>query len=348
MAAKFPVKIALPASIRATTRIPFLQIVKTAVAMLIAWIIARLLLPDELPVFAAIAALLVVQPSVNQSLGRAIERSLGVIVGVMVAFVIVIAFGTNSWIVLLAVVASLLLAWSLKLTPGSANQVPISAMLVLSLGATNADYAWARIVETILGAAIGVIVNITVVPPVQTGPARAAVLGLGNEIAATLDRLAMALTSPQTPGERNALLIEARLLRPMEKKAEAALTAAEESLTLNPRQTKHRRVLTHDEALFGRLKPLIARSLGMTRAFHDHYDDSLLTEPTMTAIAEELRRAAHDLRLLARDPDAATAGIPVLTAPLVIKTPDPEHWVLLGSLMADLGRIRSEITGDDS
>ncbi|AGW41519.1 hypothetical protein O159_14620 [Leifsonia xyli subsp. cynodontis DSM 46306] len=355
MAPKFPVKIALPANIRATTRIPLLQVVKTAAAMIVAWIIARLLLPGELPVFAMIAALLVVQPSVNQSLGRAIERSLGVIVGVMVAYLIGIAFGANSWIVLLAVIASLLLAWALKLTPGSANQVPISAMLVLSLGATNADYAWARIIETILGAAIGVIVNIAVVPPVQTGPARASVLGLGREIAATLDRLAIALTSRQTPGERNALLIEARLLRPLEKKAETALTTAGESLTLNPRQTKHRRVLAHDQALFERLKPLITRSLGMTRAFHDHYDDSLLEEPTMSAIAEELRRAAHDLRLLARgpdapaeDPDGATTGVPVLTAPLVVRTPDPGHWVLLGSLMEDLRRIHAEITGDDS
>lgn len=354
VARRSSLKLTLPANIRASSRLPFLQVLKTAAAMSIAWVVAGFLLPEELPVFATIAALLVVQPSVNQSVGRAIERSLGVIVGVVVAYVIGIVFGTNSWIVLVAVVASLLLAWALKLTPGTANQIPISAMLVLSLGATNPDYAWARIVETILGAAIGVIINITVVPPVQTGPARTAVLALGGEIAATLDRLAVALTSRQTSGQRDALLIEARLLRPMEKKADEALTSASESLTLNPRQARHRVVLDHDTELFERLKPLITRSLGMTRAFHDHYDDRLIDEPTMSAIAEELRRAAHDLRLLVRDPDApeepdtATAGIPVLTAPLVVSTPDPQHWVLIGSLMEDLHRIHSEITGDDT
>ena len=354
VASKFPVKIPLPANIRATTRVPFLQVAKTAAAMILAWIVAGLLVPGELPVFATIAALLVVQPSVNQSVGRAIERSLGVIVGVVVAYVIGLAFGTNSWIVLVAVVLSLLVAWALKLTPGTANQVPITAMLVLSIGASNPEYAFARIVETVLGAAIGVVINIVVVPPVLTGPARTAVLALGREIAATLDRLAQALVSPQTPGERDALLIEARLLRPMEKKAEAAITAADESLTLNPRQSRHRAVLQHDVDLFARLKPLITRALGMTRAFHDHYDDSLVDEPTLSAIAEELRRAAHDLRLLSRDPDAPvvepgteTAGIPVLTAPLVVSTPNPRHWVLLGSLMEDLRRIHSEITGDD-
>ncbi|WP_233265430.1 FUSC family protein [Leifsonia sp. AG29] len=348
-----PSGVALPANITAQTRTPFLQVAKTAAAMIISWGVAWLLLPGELPVFATIAALLVVQPSVNQSIGRAVERSIGVIVGVVVAYLIGLAFGTNSWIVLLAVVASLLLAWALKLTPGTANQVPISAMLVLSIGATNPGYAFARIIETVIGAAIGVIINLVVVPPVLTGPAREAVLALGNEIAATLDRLGTALTTPQTSGQRDALLIEARLLRPMEKKADTALTAARESLTLNPRQSRHREELEHDEALFERLKPLINRSIGMTRAVHDHWDDGLLDEPTMSAVAEELRRASHDLRLLTRDPEAPdsepdtlTAGVPVLTAPLVITTPNPQHWVLLGSLMEDLRRVHSEITGD--
>lgn len=352
---RLPTGIALPATIRTSTRAPFLQVVKTAVAMILAWTVASIFVHGELPVFATIAALLVVQPSVNQSVGRAIERSIGVIVGVVIAYLIGLAFGTNSWIVLLAVVVSVLLAWALRLTPGTANQVPITAMLVLAIGASDPQYALARIVETVIGAVIGVVVNVAVVPPVLTAPARQAVIALGREIASTLDRLATALTTEQTRAELDALLIEARLLRPMETKAQAALTAADESLSLNPRQRKHRVFLQHDQELFDRLRPLINRTLGMTRAYHDHYDDSLAGEPTIHAIADELHRAAHDLRLLARDPDepivepgTETAGIPVLTAPLTVATPDPRHWVLIGSLVEDLRRIHVEIAGDDA
>ncbi|SEA84201.1 FUSC family protein [Leifsonia sp. 21MFCrub1.1] len=352
---RLPAGIALPATIRTSTRAPFLQVVKTAVAMILAWTVASIFVHGELPVFATIAALLVVQPSVNQSVGRAIERSIGVIVGVVIAYLIGLAFGTNSWIVLLAVVVSVLLAWALRLTPGTANQVPITAMLVLAIGASDPQYALARIVETVIGAVIGVVVNVAVVPPVLTAPARQAVIALGREIASTLDRLATALTMEQTRAELDALLIEARLLRPMETKAQAALTAADESLSLNPRQRKHRVFLQHDQELFDRLRPLINRTLGMTRAYHDHYDDSLAGEPTIHAIADELHRAAHDLRLLARDPDepivepgTETAGIPVLTAPLTVATPDPRHWVLIGSLVEDLRRIHVEIAGDDA
>jgi uncharacterized membrane protein YgaE (UPF0421/DUF939 family) len=348
------VALRLPANIRTATRLPILQVVKTAIAMILSWLVATLLLPGELPIFATIAALLVVQPSVNQSVGRAIERSIGVIVGVLIAYAIGLAFGSNSWIVLLAVVVSIILAWALKLTPGTANQVPITAMLVLSLGASSPDYAFARIIETVIGALIGVLVNILIVPPVLIAPAHASVVRLSNEIAATLERLADALETRQTPAQLNELLLQARLLRPMEKNTETALTQARESLTLNPRQAKHREVLDRDDQLFARLRPLVTRALGMTRAFHDHYDDSLAGEPTLLAISQELRRSAHDLRLLSRDPDAAptepetkTAGIPVLTAPLMITTPDPQHWILLGSLLEDLRRIHDEITGDD-
>jgi hypothetical protein len=35
-----------------------------------------------------------------------------------------------------------------------------------------------------------------------------------------------------------------------------------------------------------------------------------------------------------------------LTAPLRITRPHPEHWLLIGSLMEDLRRIREEIVGD--
>ena len=343
----------LPANIRTTTRLPLLQVVKTAIAMVLAWVVASLFLPNELPIFATIAALLVVQPSVNQSVGRAIERSIGVIVGVLIAYAIGLAFGTNSWIVLLAVVVSIVLAWALRLTPGTANQVPITAMLVLALGASNPDYAVARIVETIIGAIIGVLVNILIVPPVLLAPAHAAVLRLGTEIAATLERLAKALETPQTPAELDELLIEARLLRPMEKKTEAALTQARESLTLNPRQAKHRNVLDHDDELFARLRPHHAGTRN-----DESVPRPLRSDPRRrTHPAGDLRRAetggARPSAPLARPRTRRNRlpqpqDIPVLTAPLVIASPDPRHWILLGSLLEDLQHIHDEITGDGS
>lgn len=339
----------LTSSVRSSARLPFLQTAKAAIATVAAWVIASALLPTQLPVFAAIAALLVVQPSVNQSVGKAIERSIGVIVGVLVAYGIALIFGATAWIVLLAVVVAIFVAWALRLTPGTSNQVPISAMLVLTIGTTNAGYAPARIIETIIGAGVAVIVNLLIVPPVLLAPAQQALTDLAEEIAASLERLADALITAKSPAQLEELLLEARLLRAMETRVSTALKNAGDSLTFNPRGGTRRAILAGEAELFARLPPIVTRTLGMTRAVHDHYDDDLAGEPTVRAIADELTRAAHDLRLRAVSTvslsDAVHPAVepPALTAPLTVTLPHPEHWVLIGSLLEDLRRIHEEI-----
>lgn len=342
------------ASVRGSARSPLLQVLKTSVAVIAAWLTCTLLLGQQLPIFAAIAALLVVQPSVNQSLGKGIERSIGVILGVLLAYGAGIVFGGSTWIVLAIVVVSLLLAWAFRLTPGSANQIPISAMLVLAIGgAENTEYAIERVVETLIGCGIALLVNTLIVPPVLSAPAHHAVVRLATLIAATLDALSGALSKPQTEKELTSMLENARALRPLQQQAQAAMTSAEESLLLNPRRGAHRQSLERDRAMMRKLAVLVTRVIGLARAVHDRYDDDLPREPIVQSIAQELSRAAHDLRLLTAQRNAGrvdgmgngAAESPALTAPLVIATPHPEHWILVGSLMEDIRRVREEITG---
>ncbi|BDZ55288.1 FUSC family protein [Agromyces marinus] len=337
---------------RSTKRAPLLQVLKSAVATVAAWLIAGWLIPGPLPVFAAIAALLVVQPSVNQSLGKALERSIGVIAGVVIASGLGLVFGPTSWVILVAILIALLAAWAARMTAPTSNQVAISAMLVLALGGTSAEYALDRILETLIGAVIGIVVNALIVPPVLTGPSRDQLARLGRELAASVDRLAAALLTPQRPADLTELLLEGRLMRPMRDAAVEAITDAEESLTLNPRRSAHRAELAEQRRLLDRLSPIVTQVGGMTRAFVDHYDDGLATEPTVRAIAEQLHRVAHDIRLAVHlaevDPEPLTSVIPALTAPLQIAPPRSDHWILIGSLMEDLRRIREELLVDDA
>jgi uncharacterized membrane protein YccC len=338
--------------LRAPQRTSLLQVLKTALAATAAWGICILIIPGEVPVFAAIAAIIVVQPSLNQSFSSAVQRSVGVIVGVLVAYFAALIFGSPSWLIIVAILASLLLGWALRFPQSSTVQIPISAMLVLSIGAQTPGYAAARIVETIIGAIIALAVNWLIVPPVALQPAHDAVSALGREIAATLDGLGGILGAPSDEAGRTRVLVEARLLTPMRANAQAALTAAGESLRFNPRRSAHHDALERDEQIMTVLSVIERRVTGMARALNDHYDESLHTEPLAQGLAEELHRAAHDLRLVLQnaaipggDAEPLTDELPALTQPIRAAVPDPEHWILIGALLEDMRRVREEIVG---
>ncbi|WP_235497091.1 MULTISPECIES: aromatic acid exporter family protein [unclassified Agreia] len=331
-------------------RAPLLQIVKTGVAASLAWIVCLAILPAQLPVFGAIAAIIVVQPSVNQSFAKALERTVGVIVGVVIAYLVGLVFGQSTWIVLLSIVLALLTGWALRLSQSTTVQLPISAMLVLTIGAQTPGYAGGRIIETALGALVAVAVNLVVVPPVRLQPAHDAVAALGKETAACLDGLAQLLVEPSTAAQRNQALVEVRLLAPMLAKARAAVTSAEESLRFNPRRRTNSEALELDDDLLAMLGVIVGRVPGMVRGLADNYDESLHTESTVTGLADEMTRAAHDLRLVMQDsdldgdePEPLTSEVPALTAPLRVITPSPTHWILIGSLIEDLRRVHEVI-----
>jgi uncharacterized membrane protein YgaE (UPF0421/DUF939 family) len=224
-------------------------------------------------------------------------------------------------------------------------------MLVLALGGQNAGYAVERIVETIIGAMIGLIVNLAIVAPVFVSPARVAVAALTKKTAVVLDSLARALSTPQSDGELRRLLNDARMLHDLRDAASDALRQGANSLTLNPRRSKHHRMLRRETELFEMLTVLVTRTLGMARAIHDRYDTNLMTDPVVISIARELERAAHDLRLRGRAPGERESAPPTrelltLTAPLTVLTAHPEHWILIGSLLEDARRVHEVIVGD--
>lgn len=339
-------------TVRAQRRVSPLQMLKTSIAALLSWVLAGLLPSDQPPIFAVIAAIIIVSPSVNQSLAKAFERTLGVMLGVVIAVALGFAFGQTTWVILLAVVISVVLAWALRLSVGTSNQLPISAMLVLALGAASPTYSLERIVETVIGAVIAFVVNALIVPPVPLSEARREILTLAEETARSFERLADASVGRKGSVQPEMLLVEVRLLRPMQAKADEAVVAAEESLTLNPFARRYEPRISAMRDSLDELAHITVPLIGMTRAFRDHYDDELTAEPMMREIAIEMRRIAHDIRMrfvtpheIGIDEDVDTK--PLLTTPLIMQAPSGVHWMLIGSLLEDLRRVHGVVAGDE-
>lgn len=341
-------------SVAAKRRTPVLQVIKSIVAAVAAWLLAMVIFQTDKPIFAAIAAIIVVQPSVNASLGKALERSTGTVIGVAIALAASLAFGSPSWLVLVAISAALVIAWAFRLTPATANQIAISAMLSIAIGAATPDYALMRILETILGAVIGILINAIIVPPVALEPATRAVSTLGGDIAQILEDLGAALGRTTTPEALNGLYWRARGLRAELNAAQARVTGLKESLRFNMvRRAKHRPAFEAHVDLLERLAVLTTRTIGISRAIRDHYDASFLRDKNIVRLAEELAKAGHDLRIVVRDaglealtaPHPATQEMPALTKPIRLTKPSSTHWVLEGFLVENLRLINQEITG---
>lgn len=336
----------------AAERAPIIQIVKSTAAAVITWFVCILIFPGQLPIFGAIAALLAVQENVNQSLTRGLERMVGVVVGVSVALGAAAIFGTPSWLFIVAILVAMTLGWLLRMSSGSTNQVAITALLMIALGGTSLMYGFERIIETLIGAIIGVTVNALIVAPVRITPAREAINTFGYEASRALERIADALSEPRDQAWLTEMLLNARLLLAQRHNISQLKQKAFESLRLNPRGQRYRAQLEQDDALLRRLDPIVNQVAGMTRAVYDNYDPELVDDPGIRGMTAEMRKAAHDLRrlltpeLVTAD-DATTTPLPALTAPFTIPTPNPKHWVLIGSLMEDLRRLRNRIlTGD--
>jgi hypothetical protein len=173
--------------------------------------VAANVLHNNLPVFAPLAALLTVQVTVWESVSRALQRVVGVVVGVLVAYGFARLAGINAWSIALVIFVSLLAGRALRLGQQGSIQVPVSALLVLALGATTKGYAVDRVVDTAIGAGFAIVINLVLVPRAHIDQAQAAVSGVAADLGELLAEIAAQL--PATPAPSWAAHLErARLL----------------------------------------------------------------------------------------------------------------------------------------
>ena len=187
---------------------------------------------DNRPLLASLSALLVVQVTVVQTLGDTLRRIASVVAGVAVAVAFSARFGTSALTLGFLIGASILVGQALRLGP-HLLEVPISAMLVLGVNPETA--ASSRVVETIIGAGIGLLVNVLFPPTVRLGSASAAVEQYAADLAALLERVGDELEHGVAPQQAEGWLAEARDLSNAVGHVDRLLTEAAQSRRLNPR-----------------------------------------------------------------------------------------------------------------
>ncbi|MFF3846809.1 aromatic acid exporter family protein [Streptomyces sp. NPDC002328] len=206
---------------------------RSAAAATIAYVIALRLSPEAAPLTAPLTALLVVQVTLFATLTNGVRRVNAVVAGVLVAIAFSLLVGLTWWSLALVIVAALAVGHLVRVEE-YVQEVAISAMLVLGV-TTIGNTAWARVLETLIGAVVGLAINLLLPPPVWVEEAGESIEGLARRVRQLMLRVGEEAAG-RTPAEQAAArLHEARRLDHDIVEVDAALRQAEDSLRLNPR-----------------------------------------------------------------------------------------------------------------
>jgi hypothetical protein len=348
------------------TRVPGLRTLKLTLAAVLAYVLAGVFETSDDRVLAPLTALLVVQLTLYQTLAHTIGRIVSVLAGVALAVVVADVVGVSWWSFGLLVLAALVVGQLLRLRD-YLLEVPISAMFVLALGGSSSS-ATGRVVETLLGGAAGIAVNLLVAPPLHVRSAEEAVGELAERIACFLEDLADDLCDGWSRASADAWLERARALGPAVEQADRDLQRAEESARLHPRGGKARDArprlrtgLSGLEHSYVSLRNLCRALLDRAYFVPEDQQSAAFPVEVREALADVLTTLAHVTRsagafsAASQPPDATvtavSAGLREVSeqrdrlARLLAVHPDVDEgaWQQHGALLAGIDRLRVEV-----
>jgi uncharacterized membrane protein YgaE (UPF0421/DUF939 family) len=229
------------------------------------YLLAVLLPGTSRPVLAPLTALLVVQATRYQTMRSAVHRVASVVAGVVVALAFTAAVGFTWWSLGLVIAVGLLIGSVLRLGHHML-EVPISAMLIMSLGGGSA--ATGRVVDTVAGAVAGLISGL-IFSRVKTQPAEHSIGKLSQQMAGLLEEISSGLTAGAGASDTETWLARARSLTSEIQQVDDTLGEAEDSLRLTPRALRSDRTAVPLRNGLEALEHAAANIRGLTRSLTD-------------------------------------------------------------------------------
>lgn len=332
-------------------------VVKAAVAASLAFAVADHLGPQKFASLGAVVAIFTVQSSIVSTLGQGLQRVLGNVLGVAIASLWVQRVGTSWWSLLIALLVALFGARRLPLGFAGQAQIPIAVLLTVALGPASPGYGHWRVVDTLIGGAVGIVVGVGLPERPLFGPARQALSAWGDALEDQLDAIADELESVRPMGDhrRHDFIESSRALAVTGAAGGAATGAAEEGIHFNPRGRRDRDEL---DLLRRRERELIRitlqiRVLSLTV---DQLYDRPSIEPRLqrTQLAELVRATAQLFRdrRAGRDILAGSLALRAEIAQAVqsVTAQEADAYAVLDSvsLLGRVEQLRQEISVDTS
>ncbi|MBB1255599.1 FUSC family protein [Streptomyces alkaliterrae] len=342
------------------------QTLRSATAATISYAVASWLLGvNPPPLLAPLTALLVVQVTLFATLTSGIRRVNSVIAGVLIAVGFSALVGLSWWSLGLLIISSLVLGHLVRVGE-FVPEVAISAMLVLGVS-HHTDLAVSRVLETLVGAAVGLLFNMVFVPPVWVESAGESIEDLAGRMRDLMRDLGDEITGRTAVEAAAARLHAARRLDHDIVEVDASLARAEESLRLNPRVKEgllSRIVLrTGLDTLEICAVVLRVSARTLTDLAKKRKDEDLFPPPVAEALRElfghlaaavenfaslittQISSSAEEAEDRLADELAAARAARERVAHLLLETVQehPRQWQLHGALLAEVDRMLDEL-----
>ncbi|MCX4662358.1 aromatic acid exporter family protein [Streptomyces uncialis] len=341
------------------------QILRSTAAATISYAVALQLSDVEAPLTAPLTALLVVQVTLYATITTGVRRVNSVVIGVLIAVGFSSLVGLSWWSLALIILASLTVGQFVRVGE-FVPEVAISAMLVLGVTQVGAS-AWDRVLETLIGAVVGLSFNFLLAPPVWVDTAGESIENLARRMRRLLLRGGEQLITPTAPEQAEQRLFEARQLDDDVADVDAALRQAEDSLRLNPRVREGLlnrvvlrtgldtleicvvvvRVLSRTFTDLSRERPhepLLPRGTGAAlQETLDHIADAVVSFAVLVTTQVSTNADAAEARL-AEELSAAVASRDRAARLLLDDVrEDPRGWQLHGALLTEVDRLLDEL-----
>jgi uncharacterized membrane protein YccC len=215
---------------------------RVTVAAVASYVVGILLLDVDQPLLAPLTAMLVVQVTPVSLLTTGMDRVVAVVAGVSMAVLFAAYVPLEWWSLGLLIFACITIGQILRLR-SNLVEVAISGMLILGVGELAQVAGGQRVVETLVGAAVGIAANLLFPPKVASLDAGRAIDGLADSLSELLNRAANELTQlvPEGDGTGDVAaaarvwLDDARRINHDIPQVGAALLRAEQGRRLNVR-----------------------------------------------------------------------------------------------------------------
>lgn len=216
---------------------------KMAIASAISWELSKLIGSSH-PYLAPLSVVLCLQTTIDQSIRYSFHRIIGTVIGILLTAYLASHLDMNGWILGLLIVGGVFIAKWVKVDESVLHQVALTIVLIFTFERKSKDYALDRILDSIIGVTVAVLIHMFLFPPNFTKKAAQSIQKLAQELSEIL--LELSYWVQLEWGQEKGAILEDKINHFLQELHDAKdiLKMASNSLKFNPFSKKYRNTLT--------------------------------------------------------------------------------------------------------